>query len=354
MNPRGPAELKAEVIDRGLCIGCGACVSLCPYFHSHRGKTSMLFPCVLPSGRCHAFCPKTSVDLDLLSDMMFKAPYSRDPMGRFLSVRASRAAGKTGAWEVQSGGTVTALMTHALERGVIDAAVLTGREGGHALPAVVTEPGDVARYATSKFGAAPTVAGYHRAVSQGFTSIGVVVTPCQALALAQVRSNPINDPGFTDTVALVVGIFCTWALDERGLAALVEEKVGGALIRKFDIPPPPAEVMEIHTDRGIVEIPLDTVRTLVPDTCGYCFDMTAEFADISVGQFEGSPGMNTLIIRTERGRQLVEDAHRAGRIELRDMPDASLDRLAAAAGGKKERALAGARNMGIIAYAVSC
>jgi coenzyme F420 hydrogenase subunit beta len=164
----------------------------------------------------------------------------------------------------------------------------------------------------------------------------------------------MNDSGFTDTVALVVGIFCTWALDERGLADLVEKRVGGAMIRKFDIPPPPAEVMEIHTDRGIVEIPLDTVRALVPDTCGYCFDMTAEFADISVGQFEGSPGMNTLIIRTERGRRLVEDAHRAGHIELRDMPDASLDRLAAAAGGKKERALAGARNMGIIAYAVSC
>ncbi|MBN2079836.1 MAG: Coenzyme F420 hydrogenase/dehydrogenase, beta subunit C-terminal domain [Spirochaetes bacterium] len=354
MNPRGPVELKAEVMDRGLCIGCGACVSLCPYFHSYRGKTSMLFPCVLPAGRCHAYCPKTSVDLDLLSDRIFGAPFSLEPMGRHLSVRASRAAGKDRPGNVQSGGTVTALMTHALESGVIDAAVLTGREGIHAIPGVVTDPADVARYATSKFGAAPTVAAYHHAVADGYSSIGVVATPCQALALAQISVNPMDEPGFVNRNALVVGIFCTWALDERGLASLVADRVKDATITKFDIPPPPAEVMEIHTDQGTIEIPLSDVRALVPDTCGYCFDMTAEFADISVGQLEGSPGMNTIIIRTERGRRLVENAADAGCIELLEMPESNLSRLADAAMEKKERALAGARNMGIIAYAVSC
>lgn len=41
----GPSELLEDVHKEDLCIGCGACVNLCPYFKNYRGKTAMLFPC---------------------------------------------------------------------------------------------------------------------------------------------------------------------------------------------------------------------------------------------------------------------------------------------------------------------
>ncbi|TFH43027.1 MAG: hypothetical protein E4G96_02115, partial [Chrysiogenales bacterium] len=337
----------------GLCIGCGACVSLCPYFNSYRGKISMLFPCVLPRGRCHAYCPKAGVELDDLSTEIFNAPYSEKPMGRFISIVTSRATGPSKAPLAQGGGTVTAIMTHALDAGRIDAAVLTGRNGTHAVPEVVTDPADVARFASSKFSAAPTIEAYHRGVAMGHSAIGVVATPCQAMALAQIRVNPMNEPDFVDRTALVVGIFCTWALDERRLAALLDGKVKAESIRKFDIPPPPAEVMEIHTDEGTIAIELSEIRSLVPETCGYCFDMTAEFADLSVGQLEGTPGMNTVIVRTERGRSALDEAVKSGRLEICEISDSDLSRLSAAASRKKERALGKAHEMGIIRYVIS-
>ena len=73
-------------------------------------------------------------------------------------------------------------------------------------------------------------------------------------------------------------------------------------IKRIDIPPPPAEVLEIYT-----QMP-KTLRCLwrrfaekVADSCGYCPDMTAEFSDLSVGVFEGQTDLNTMIIRTDAG-----------------------------------------------------
>ena len=116
----------------------------------------------------------------------------------------------------------------------------------------------------------------------------------------------------------------------------------------MDIPPPPAEIMEIYTKSGKIEIPLSEVREQVPKGCGYCFDMTAEFADISVGVHEGRPDGNTLIIRTGRGAAVVDGAVRDGYLEVSDFPPGDLARLEIAAGNKKRRAMDRAMSEGLV------
>lgn len=53
------AKLKKDVLEQGLCTGCGACVGLCPYQVIHSDRTVQLFDCDLQDGKCHAFCPRT-------------------------------------------------------------------------------------------------------------------------------------------------------------------------------------------------------------------------------------------------------------------------------------------------------
>ncbi len=354
MKVLGSRELLADVLAKELCIGCGACVSLCPYFKSYNGKTAMLFPCTQEQGRCFAYCPKVEVDLDEVSRTIFGAPYSIEPLGRASSVTMSRAGAKAPGNNYQSGGTVTALMTYALAAKHCDAAILTGREGLNAVPAIVTSPDEVKNYSLSKYTSAPTLAAFNQAVDEGFSRIGVVATPCQVLALAQMRSNPMDTKDYSDSTSLVVGLFCTWSLDYRAFRKLVAGKVDINEIKKFDIPPPPAEVMEIYTGSGTIEIPLAEVRATVPNSCDYCFDMTSEFADVSVGVVEGRSGMNTLIVRTERGRAIVDGAVKAGYLVIEDMPAENLASLKTAAGNKKKRALKKAMGEGIINTSDSC
>jgi coenzyme F420 hydrogenase subunit beta len=176
-------------------------------------------------------------------------------------------------------------------------------------------------------------------VREGFSRLGVVGTPCQLTAIAQMRTNPVNREDYVDPVAITIGLFCNWSLDTRQLVALLSEKMDITAIRSMDIPPPPANIMVLDTASGKVEVPLSEIKPLIPHTCFICLDMTSEFSDISVGMFEGRPGWNTLIIRSQMGAELVEQASGKGFLETEAMPEKNIGHLARAAADKKERAL---------------
>jgi coenzyme F420 hydrogenase subunit beta len=89
----------------------------------------------------------------------------------------------------------------------------------------------------------------------------------------------------------------------------------------------------------VKSISLDHVRKFVRPTCTVCLDMTAEFSDLSIGAVEGISGWNTVIVRTAKGQELMEEARRARAIEVADMPRANLKHLQEAALLKKKRAL---------------
>ncbi len=346
---RGQKELQQTVLDAGLCTGCGACIDLCPYFKSYKGRTAILFPCTLTQGRCFAYCPKVEVDLDDLSQKFFGRRYTSDPLGSYRTIMISRAGKKIERAGFQAGGTVSALIYFAMKRGYLDGAVLTDRDGLLPVPRFITNPEDVFTCASSKYTAAPTLSALNQGIRDGFKHLGIVATPCQALATALMRSNPLGDEEFVDPTGLVVGLLCTWALDFRSFEKFISKRLDITRIVKMDIPPPPADKMELYMGNGeIVEIPLDEVRQWVPKGCSYCIDMTAEFSDISIGVLEGRPDMNTLIARTERGQRIVEEARKEGYLIISDIPKRNLDHLRWAAGNKKRRAFAKARQQNMV------
>lgn len=348
MKRFGSRELLENVIHQDLCISCGACQDLCPYFRSYRGKTAMLFPCTQAEGRCFAYCPKAEVDLDGLSRLVFDKPYGTDPLGSYLSIAVSRAGERVARAPFQSGGTVSALMQFALETGRITGAILTAKDGFTPIPTIATSAEAIRACASSKYTAAPTLAALHQAVKKGVHNLGLVATPCQSLAAAQMRGFSAIDDPVRDALALVVGLFCTWSLDFRAFEAFLSDRMAIDRIRKIDIPPPPAEILEVFTDDDKQEFSLREIRELVPASCAYCHDMTAEFSDISVGVVEGRPDWNTLIVRTVRGEALVREARQEGWLIVEDLPAENLEHLRWAAGNKKRRALLKGQQKGLI------
>jgi len=351
---KGGLSLRADVIDRGLCANCGACVGMCPYLVAYRGRIVALDDCAVEQGRCYAFCPRTATDLDAASEAVFGASFDDGPIGRVAEVLMARAAREDVRAKAQYGGTVSALVAFAIERGFIDSAVLT-KSDASLLPAGVLarDASEVLSHAGSSYVAAPTLAAFNReAQREEVRRVGIVATPCQALALAKMRSSALENRNHTvptgrqvEKLSLVVGLFCTWALDYETFASFLAERMPLERVSKLDIPPPPANVLQVVAGAEKLSISLDEVRRFIRPACNVCLDMTAEFADVAVGAAEGIDGWNTLIVRSERGRELVEAARKAGVIETEALPEENLSHLKGASLGKRKRALANIRAM---------
>lgn len=348
MISRGPRQLLAEVQQADLCIGCGSCVELCPYFRSHGGKTVMLHDCDLNEGRCHAWCPKTELDLEGLAQALWGGPYPALGMGPHLAVVAAKAGPRLEYGRFQGGGTVSALVCAALEQGLVQGAILTGGQGLQTAPRLAATPEEVIACAGSKFTAAPTLAALNQAQAQGCGPLAVVATPCQAAALAQRRAKPWSQRSAAGPAELVVGLFCNWSLDPQGLERFLAQRVELEGIRSMDIPPPPAGVLRVETGDGSLEIPLDEIRDLIPSSCAICPDMTSEWADLAVGMYEGRPGWNTLVVRNEKARALTEAAVEKGWLVLEEFPAANQEHLVLAAQGKRSRGLGAALAQGLL------
>jgi len=333
----GPQDLIQDVQETGRCIGCGACVEICPYFKHYRGLTVPVFSCDLEAGRCFAHCPKIETDLNELSQRLRGRSYEGLDLGVYRSLHAARAGAALREHRYQGGGAVSALIAFALRSNAIEAAVLTDREGFWPTPRVVTTENEVLACASSKFTAAPTLAAMNRAVRSGYRRLGVVGTPCQMTAVAQMKGNPLGREDFHDPVTLSVGLFCNWALDPRSLLVFLSARVDLSRITGMDIPPPPADMLEVRMGDETMGIPLNEVRPIIPETCFFCPDLTSEWADVSVGMLEGRAGWNTLILRTEAGEEVAAGAAKAGYLELESLPEESAAHLAWAGRQKKMR-----------------
>jgi coenzyme F420 hydrogenase subunit beta len=231
-------------------------------------------------------------------------------------------------------------VSFALREGTIDSAVLTSSDDQW-LPAgkAVRNEAGVRACAGSNFVASPTLAAFNREAATDAQRIGVVATPCQALALAKMRLSPLPNDDRIEKLALVVGLFCTWALRYQDFVDFLKERTQLSEITKVDIPPPPAETFEVYSGDSRTSIPLAEVRRFIQSACDLCIDMTAELADVSVGAAEGVAGWNTLIIRSEAGQKLVDAAVASGALETAALPEENLAHLKEAALLKKKRAL---------------
>ena len=346
-NPPAQRRLREQVLDRGLCTGCGACVGNCPYFEYYRDAAVVLHECALEQGRCYAHCPRTPTDLEHLRAVLFDPRDLTPEIGAFRGLYLTRASAPGTRAGAQHGGTVSALTALALEEGLIDACVQTrGRADRQTDGTLVTAPADIPGGAGTRFVASPAVAAFNRACRGDAERIGVVATPCQALAYAKLRTNPAPEGKLqAGKLALVIGLFCGWALSWREFSRLLESWVGDARVLATDIPPSRYQRMEVRTDRGTVEIPLEEVLPCVRPNCAACFDLTCEFSDLSVGSarselgWEVDRGWNQVLVRTERGEQFLHLARKKGKLEFRDVPAGNLAKLKAAAVNKKRTCL---------------
>ncbi|MCP4668360.1 MAG: hypothetical protein GY849_18605, partial [Deltaproteobacteria bacterium] len=306
---KGLEALEKKVFSKGLCAACGACVSLCPYLGSRQGRVVKLDTCDLDQGRCFAYCPRTEVDPEEIHRKLFGDDDQDIRMGPVRRIIMARARDPIWAQKVQNGGVVSALTDFAMGKGIIQAALLTGRNE-NLLPrgCIAVNREDILACAGSGYASGPTLEALNRGPWQGDERIGIVGLPCQVLALAKMRTSSLERRTPIDRVDLVIGLFCTWAFDYEAFMAFLGKRFEDRTIQKMDITPPPERVLKVTAGNELYDIPLDDVRSLIRPSCHVCLDMTSEFSDISVGTVEGKEGWNTVLVRTAMGDELMSRA----------------------------------------------
>ncbi len=339
--------LKKCVLEEGLCTGCGACVGLCPYQVIYHDRTVQLHRCDLEDGKCYSFCPRTATDMVALRKLLFEPDDLTTEIGAVKGYYFSQAVDSQLRAVAQHGATVTALMELALSEGFIDSAIVSSRDQEFVQKgAIVNSKVEIRKNAGSKFTVSPAVAAFNQLATEDKGNIGVVATPCQALALAKMRLNR-TDENVTkiNQLKLVIGLYCGWTLSmEKYTNLLLEKKIAPESIRGMDIPSG-KNILELYTDDGTRSIPFEEVQTCIRDACQYCMDSTAEYADVSVGSarfagnWEDVRRWNQLIVRTARGQELVDLAVKRGVLEVREALAESLQELKDAAINKKKNAL---------------
>jgi len=339
--PGGLARLKAEVIDPGLCVACGACLGWCPHLVFHDGRVAAPDACDLDSGRCLGLCPQAVVpgpearrqDLAQASD----APWWSE-LGPVRQACWARATAADLAGQAQYGGVVSTLAALALEAGLVGEMVLTqaGLEGAPE-GARVTDRAGVLAAAGSIYAAGAGLMQLNQALAEAAAHpVGVVGLPCQAWAARSLRAHPDHP---ADRLQLVIGLFCTLNLDLRRLRAVLDQAGVSEPILRADFPPPPAGVLELTLPDGNRRIPLDDIRPAVLAGCAICPDLTAEAADLAVGAAEGQPGWNTVLVRSAVGERLWAEALARGLVETRPLPEETRGHLCGAAEAKRQRGL---------------
>jgi len=221
--------------------------------------------------------------------------------------------------KVASGGAVTAMLTYALEKGLIDGVVTAKRTKGLEGEAVVARTkGELLETAGNHWSIVPFAARIKAKIEEeDLKKVAVVCLPCQAQFFGQMRDFPILETDFGNRIRYIVSLFCMGTFAFEAFLNYLRVKYGVRAEEIEDIRLSKGS-LEIHREGGVLAIPLKEAFSYLQTGCLVCSDYTGVWSDVSAGFVESEPGWTVLITRNQRGEELVGGAEKEGYLELRD------------------------------------
>jgi coenzyme F420 hydrogenase subunit beta len=326
----------ADVARWRLCCGCGMCVPSCP-----NGAVRLidvedqgLRPVVSPQkckqcGRCLQVCP--GLELAAGTPLHDAIAGLDEDWGPVLEVWEGYASDSQIRFDGSSGGLVTALSLFGIEKGGFGGVLHIGPGVDRPLTniaGVSRNRGDLLTRSGSRYAPAAPCAGMSMLESSKSPYI-VAGKPCDVAAVHKWQHSEFGSEGL---IGLTISIFCAGTPSTRGTLKVLEalgtrpEDVAAFRYRGHGWPGEPTATLR---DPAGVERRMtyakawgEILTQYVCLRCRLCPDATGHFADISCGDpwyrpSDGSdPGRSLVLVRTERGRQIVRQAMQAGYVHL--------------------------------------
>ncbi len=214
-------------------------------------------------------------------------------------------------------GPITGLLSLALDEALIDCALVTDKnENFRPFPYLAENKKDLAKSVGYKPSQSPTLSLIGKAINKERVNIAVVGTPCQIQALRKMQNHPAFDFEAYDLISLAISTFCFGTFHNLQLNEIIK---GNGIV--------PKDISKIKTNKnnfklgvtsktGTKEFPLNLLYDkAIRNACFQCSDYAGAFADISIGHIGSEEGWNTLVIRTQRAKELVDLALKKGVLE---------------------------------------
>jgi len=320
--------LAEEVLKPGKCVGCAACVSICPvdvfdYIDERPVDTraSACVNCVLCAEVCPVLRPP---DSDMEAFIGLQEPSIDVGYGPYAYGLYARSTDPEILACCQDGGIVSAIILHGMEKGSLKGGILGDvypdyrQIGRHKLAKTRDE---VLSCAASRYTYSPNTLALQEAMQQDFGPLAVVGVPCQVDGVRLQQNSSINlqmSSWYRENITLVFGLFCSESFTNESIAKLGEIiDVDPGKIENINIK---GKVIIRLENKEIKTVSLKRYREWARPACLYCLDYGAENADIGAGGI-GLDGWTYTLIRTRRGHEAFQAALADGWLETRPLSD---------------------------------
>ncbi|MDI1276377.1 Coenzyme F420 hydrogenase/dehydrogenase, beta subunit C-terminal domain [Methylobacter sp.] len=339
----------SDVVKWRLCLGCGACEYACP-----EKKIKLINfidqgirPVVLPTGDCSGCsdCVTVCPGVGVSHDPMMKTAEGvinmlTEGWGPVLEIWEGHATDKVIRFDGSSGGLASALALYCIENEGMRGVVHVGNDSEEQYKNKSTfsrTRDDILATTGSRYSPA-SPCDLFQAIEDAEGACVFIGKPCDLEGLRKTQS---IRPGLSKNIGVAIGIFCAGTPSTQGTVDLLA-KYG---ISHEDVEElryrgrgwPGSFSVRLKSDSEWLELATyeeawNFLQAYRPYRCHVCPDGTSEFADISCGDpwyrsiDADEPGKSLVLVRSEKGREIVKGAIKAGYIQLTPVEPEILER----------------------------
>jgi len=317
-------EPVSIVFDSEVCCQCGWCSSICPVDAITVSADTLEIDeeTCMKCGLCYSVCPR-SFSIEQAGKSINKLDkslkFSEKINGYFNSYSASTTKDEIKKVR-QDGGIITSICSYLLDHNLVDAiiAVQHSTDLWRSEPVIVDDVKNLYKTGGTKYANASTLAIIDKA--KKYDTVAVVGTPCMMNAIEKGTLFPMGVPFFKN-IEYKIGLFCMESFPYEGVLNLIKEQFDKDFnkVTKMDIS---GGKFIIYLDSGEdLNVPLKEVKSYARHNCHFCEDLTADYADISVGSIGSPGGWSTVITRNKKGEKIYKEVIKAGLIESKSLKD---------------------------------
>jgi len=185
--------LKDEIIDAGLCQGCGLCAGSCKHIEMSISRPTLKDYCILERGgedcgKCYQSCPQ----------VIQKRFEEKKP----LAVYSLRTKNPEIIAKASSGGFVTTIAKELLETESLKEIVMVQEADEKPIADRVSDPDEVVQKAGVVYGRSGVLERLVELTGETFEPVGIVGVPCEMRGAAEIEDEMNRE-------ILKIGLFCS-------------------------------------------------------------------------------------------------------------------------------------------------